>query len=109
MRFGLALIVSLFLFNLAFILLVPHMPVRENPVDESTGTAMFGNGSMPQAVGREASHVTMYSEPDAEKTTADMFSLKNMDPKQNELSVSPKDIPVPTASPLEPGNSGDSQ
>ncbi len=100
-RFGLALIISLIVLNVLMILLVPHLPHRKDMLTEKENSgALFGNAAMPQPVsGGTPSDVTVYAEPHADESGR-QFDLNQVDPAQNDLSVSPKDTPAPTARPL---------
>ncbi|MEJ0009931.1 MAG: hypothetical protein WDN72_05050 [Alphaproteobacteria bacterium] len=101
-RFGLALIVSLFFINLVMVWLVPHLPGTDAAADDAGGNGItFGNAVLPQEVTRSPSAVTLYTEPNVDRNAGDQFDLNRLDPKTNNFSVSPKDIPAPKARALD--------
>lgn len=99
-RFGLVLILTLAAVNLLLIQLMSFLPAKKAH-DENGGAVLFGSSSMPQAVKGESSDITVYADPDAHRRLANEFDLNRIDPEQNELSVSPRDIPAPRARALD--------
>lgn len=100
--FGLVLILALAGVNLVLMLLVPYL----NPPklsEERMGGTLAASSSMPPEK-QDTTHVTTYADPAASERLTNEFDLNRVNPEQNELSVSPKDIPPPRARALD--NSG---
>lgn len=102
-RFGLILITTLAIVNLLLVQLLSFLPAATSRNENTTGTILFGVSAMPQAVKQDTSDITVYADPRAEGRLATEFDLNRLDPTQNELSVSPKDIPAPRARALDKG------
>ncbi len=100
-RFGAVLIVSVTLVNFILILLVGQLPVMM-PVDESTSTPSSDTTIMPSATtNTEDGDITLYADPEVEARLDHQFDLNHLDPRRNELSISPQDIPAPEARALD--------
>lgn len=103
-RFGIALLIVVVIINTALVWGLPLLPdhtVRSGPTQVTAKAP-----TMPDAIGREEGHVTLYSQPEEERRTIYLLDLRNTS-EQNTLSVSPYDIPAPRARAIErtPDNS----
>lgn len=97
-RFGVAMLVLVLLVNLALVYGLPLLPSGQYP-SEGPKQAIAKAPTMPDAMGRRGG-VTLYSQPEEERRTIYLLDLRNTS-EQNTLSVSPHDIPAPTARALD--------
>ena len=95
-RFGIAMLLIVLLVNVLLVSLLRHLPDR---AQDSPVTTIAKAPTMPQQIGEDGSGVTLYSQPEAERQTIEQLDLRNHD--GGELSVSPQDIPAPTARALD--------
>jgi hypothetical protein len=96
-RFGVVMLVLVVLVNIALMVGLPLLPASEPNILPMQVNAKAP--SMPVAVGKPSSEVTIYSQPDEERRTIYMLDLQNTSSQQ--LSVSPYDTPAPTARALD--------
>ena len=98
-RFGLALVALLLLANLGIIYLMPLLNVREPR--ESIRDTTVTSESVPHSAGDD-SGVTVYAQPEEERSIPQQLNLQNASGAQNELSTSPHQFPPPVAQPMDP-------
>lgn len=99
-RFGVLVIACLLLFNILLAFTLANIPHRTADRGPATVTLM-NNASMPSAIRRpQAANVTVYSEPKLLSESSSM-DLENLPEEHNDFSVSPRDVPAPTARALD--------
>lgn len=99
-RFGVAIIFCLVLFNVVLAFTLSHTP-RETVSSGPSTVTLMNNASMPSAVRHGPdSGVTVYSEPRTPGEGSSM-DLEELSDEHNDFSVSPNDIPAPTARALD--------
>lgn len=100
-RFGVFAIGCVVLFNLFLALVLPHIAPEESATGPSTAILM-NNAAMPSAMKQaHEANVTVYSEPDQDADDSGRMDLDALPEEHNDFSVSPKDIPPPTARALD--------
>ena len=96
-RFGIVMLLILLLVNVLLVYGLAHLPDRPRGTDIADVTPKAS--SMPQEMAGDHGSVTLYSQPEAEQQTIDQLDLRSHD--GGPLSVSPQDIPAPTARALD--------
>ena len=99
-RFGVVMLLLVLVVNLALIYGLPLLTVSTPHTPAIPLVTQTKAPSMPDAVGRTGAGVTLYSQPETERRTSFLFDLHNAS-DQDTLSVSPYDVPVPTARALD--------
>ncbi|MFA6920721.1 MAG: hypothetical protein WC216_02670 [Gallionella sp.] len=99
-RFGVAMLIIIVLVNAALVYGLPLLPATNS--DNSPSQVAGKAPTMPSAMSTRNEGVTMYSQPEQERRTIYLLDLRNAASEQNALSVSPNDIPPPTARALDP-------
>lgn len=95
-RFGIVMLVLILLVNLALVYGLPLLPAS-SAQDGPTQVAAKAP-TMPNAINRRTNDVTLYSQPEEERRTIYLLDLHST---SDALSVSPMDIPPPTARALD--------
>ncbi len=96
-RFGIAMLLLVLIVNVLLVYGLAHLPGGRH---ELAATEMPAKESpMPPVADDAESGVTLYSQPEAEQRTIEQLDLRNHD--GGTLSVSPQDIPAPTARALD--------
>jgi hypothetical protein len=96
-RFGVALVLSILVVNIALMILLPRLghtsegSIAAPPSSISSVMPDIGNN----VDGADNAAVTLYAPADAPRRTS--FDLGHLDDAQNKLSVSPRDVPAPRA------------
>ena len=100
-RFGMALLGIVLVINLLLAIAIPA-PHRDTVAFTEKAVSTNDSGNfMPAPTSGEHAPITIYAQPEDGRRSTQFFDLRQIPPSQNSLSVSPKDIPAPTAQALD--------